>query len=239
MGYSGAVLRTVDGGQIWTSVPSGTSSDLYGLHFRASDRGWACGRDGTILFWDGVSWSPQSSGTTEYLLDVYFVDDNTGWMQILVFVVMAVVWVVGGILKARANRVGKQEEEEQEVVDRSYWEKRGSSLTVEMADSILELVRDLDPSFELKYNKFYIGLARAGEPFNFVIFRPQKQALRMELKLSRSDEIDSGLESRGLDLIGYDTRNGLYKIRLTKIDIDPNKDYISELLRASYGEFGG
>lgn len=132
-----------------------------------------------------------------------------------------------------------EEEEEQEVVDRSYWEKRASSLTVEMADSILELVKELDPTFELKYNKFYIGLARAGEPFNFVIFRPQKQALRMEMKLSRSDEIESDLESRGLDLMDYDSRNGRYRIRFTKGDIDPNRDYISELLKAAYDEFGG
>lgn len=132
-----------------------------------------------------------------------------------------------------------EEEEEQELVDRSYWEKRGSSMTIEMADSMLDLVKDLDPTFEFKYNKFYIGLARVGEPYNFVIFKPQKQALRMEMKLSRSDEIENDLESKGLDLLDYDSRNGRYKIRLTKADITPNKEYLSELLKSAYGEFGG
>lgn len=132
-----------------------------------------------------------------------------------------------------------EEEEEQEVVDRSYWEKRGSSATVEMADSLLSLVKDLDPSFELKYNKFYIGLARAGEPFNFVIFRPQKQALRMEMRLARSDEIENDLELKGLDLMDYDSRNGRYRIRLTKSDIDPNREYLSGLLKDAYNEFRG
>lgn len=131
-----------------------------------------------------------------------------------------------------------EEEEEREVVDRSYWDKRGSSSTVIMADTILELVKDLDSTLELKYNKFYIGVTRAGDPFNFVIFRPQKQALRMEMRLSKSDEIETGLESRGLDLMDYDSRNGRYRIRLTKGDIDPNKEYISELLGAAYRESG-
>ena len=132
-----------------------------------------------------------------------------------------------------------EEEEEQEIVDRSYWEKRGTLATVAMADKLLEIIKAFDPAFELKYNKFYIGVARGGEPFNFVIFRPQKQALRMEARLSRSEEIESNLESRGIDLMEYDTSRGRYRIRLTKGDIDTNRDFISEVLRTSFDEFGG
>ena len=32
-------------------------------------------------------------------------EDDQGWMQILVFLVMGVVWLVGGLMKARANKV--------------------------------------------------------------------------------------------------------------------------------------
>ena len=132
-----------------------------------------------------------------------------------------------------------EDDEEQEVVDRSYWEKRAAPATVEIADKLLAIVKTIDPSFELKYNKFYIGLTRSGAPFNFVVFKPKKQALRMEPRLARSDDLESDLESRGLDLMDYDTRNGRYRIRLSKNDIEPNNEVLAQLLRASFEEFGG
>jgi hypothetical protein len=77
-----------------------------------------------------------------------------------------------------------EDEDTHEVTDRSYWEARGSHKTVAMADTMLELVRKLDPRFELKYNKFYIGLAKNGEPNNFMIFRPAKTFFRLSQDLS-------------------------------------------------------
>jgi len=38
--------------------------------------------------------------------------EDTGWMQMLVFIVLAVFYVVGSILKARANKQQKQDQEE-------------------------------------------------------------------------------------------------------------------------------
>ena len=53
-----------------------------------------------------------------------------------------------------------EDEEVREATDRSYWENRGSKKTVAMADELLEIARQFDSSLELKYNKFYIGLAK-------------------------------------------------------------------------------
>ncbi len=77
-------------------------------------------------------------------------------------------------------RRGFEEEHDREVPDRTYWENRGTKKTVGMADELLAILKTLDPKLELKYNKFYIGLARDGQPNNFVIFRPKKNALRIE-----------------------------------------------------------
>jgi predicted transport protein len=134
--------------------------------------------------------------------------------------------------------LGTLEDEEEEVVDRSYWEKRGTKETVEMADRLLEIVRSFDPELELKYNKFYIGLARSGRPFNFVVFRPQKQAVRMEPRLSRSDEIEERLEAAGLDVMDYHARTGRYRIRLAKGDIEAHDEFLRELLYQAYQQFG-
>ena len=89
---------------------------------------------------------------------------------------------------------------------------------------------------DLKYNKFYIGLAKEGQPSNFVIFRPKKDWLRMEVRLERSDETQSQLEEAGLDLMDYDTRWGRYRIRLTKGDVQKHQVFLSNLLKRAYEE---
>jgi hypothetical protein len=139
------------------------------------------------------------------------------------------------------QRVGiaLEEEETQEVTDRSYWEKRGTKATVAMADDIYAILKNIDIGLELKYNKFYIGLAKDGKPFNFVIFRPKKQALRIEPKLQKSDEIEEKLETAGLDVLEYSVRDRRYRIRFGKEDIKKHTDLIQELLEQAYREFGG
>jgi predicted transport protein len=127
-----------------------------------------------------------------------------------------------------------EDEEVTEVTDRSYWEHRGTKDTVRMADQLLEVIQRFDPGFELKYNKFYIGLAKNERPNNFAAFRPQKSGLRLEIRLPRSEDIEQKLESAGLDLMEYSARWGRYRIRLTKEDIQKHADLLAELLRSAY-----
>jgi hypothetical protein len=124
-----------------------------------------------------------------------------------------------------------EDEEVQEVTDRAYWEKRGSKTTVETTDELLGLIKAFNPDVGLKYNKFYIGLAKNGQPNNFVVFRPKKDWLRMEVRLPRSDETQSRLEKEGLDLMDYDTRWGRYRINLTKGDVPKHQTFLAELLK--------
>lgn len=131
-----------------------------------------------------------------------------------------------------------EDEEVQEVTDRSYWEKRATRATLEMADQLFEFVRTLNPQLSLKYNKFYIGLAKDGQPSNFVIFRPKKDWLRLEPRLEKSDELQSRLEEEGLDVMDYDTRWGRYRIRLSREDIRKHEGFIRELLSKAYTESG-
>src|SRR5439155_9484549 len=112
-----------------------------------------------------------------------------------------------------------EDEEVQEVTDRAYWEKRGSKITLGLADELHNIIKKIDPSLEMKYNKFYIGLARNGQPSNFVVFRPKKDWIRIEPRLPRSDETQAQLEQEGLDLMDYDTRWGRYRLNLAKGDV--------------------
>lgn len=128
-----------------------------------------------------------------------------------------------------------EDEEVSAPADRSYWEKRGSKQTLAMADEIGEWLHELDPGLELKYNKFYIGLAKDGRPDNFVLFRPQKDVLRAEIKLERSDEVQAQLEASGLDMIDYN-RSGRYRIRVRKADLTKNKDLLISLMARARGD---
>lgn len=128
----------------------------------------------------------------------------------------------------------EEDEEVAEVTDRAYWEHRGTKETVAMADQLLEIIKQFDPAFEFKYNKFYIGLAKNERPNNFAAFRPQKSGLRLEVRLPRSEDIEQKLENAGLDLMDYHARWGQYRIRLTKEDVKKHSDVLSELLRSAY-----
>ena len=130
-----------------------------------------------------------------------------------------------------------EEEEIREVTDRNYWETvRGTKKTVAIADELLNLISEFAPGYELKYNKFYIGLAKDEQPDNFVIFRARKSSLNMELRLKQSDEIEKMLEDAGLDLMNYDKRWGRYRIKLSKQEVSKHKELITSLLKMAYGK---
>ena len=133
----------------------------------------------------------------------------------------------------------EEDEEVHEATDRAYWENRGSKATVALVDELLEVTRNFDPQLELKYNKFYIGLAKNGQPNNFVIFRPQKNAIRVEPRIHKSEAIESAVEGAGLDVMDYDNRWSRYRIRLQKGDLTKHADVLRQLFEAAYKESGG
>ena len=134
--------------------------------------------------------------------------------------------------------LGMPDEDEgiNEPTDRNYWEtKRSNKKMVSLADKILEIVKKIDPSLELKYNKYYIGLASAGVAKNFALCKPKKGFMRLEVKLRKDENINSKLDESGLSLMDY-TRWGRYRINLKEKDLNENIDLIKELLELAYKE---
>ncbi|MDD3862020.1 MAG: DUF5655 domain-containing protein [Candidatus Gracilibacteria bacterium] len=127
-----------------------------------------------------------------------------------------------------------EEEEEKEVTDRNYWISRGSESTVEFADKLLEIINEFVEGYSLKYNKFYIGLAKDGQPNNFAVFRPRKTTLSIEIKLPFSEDIQNLIEENELDDMGYLKRWGVFRIRLNKEDMNKKKDILKALLEKAY-----
>lgn len=118
--------------------------------------------------------------------------------------------------------------------DRSYWTSKGSTDTIRMADQALDLVHEVAPHLQLKYNKFYIGLAQDGQPNNFVSFRPKKNHLIFEAKIPRSEEIDGVIEAAGLETREYDARSGQYLVRLQKGDVEKKKETLRTLISMAF-----
>jgi predicted transport protein len=129
----------------------------------------------------------------------------------------------------------EEEDEEPEVVDRSYWEKHATKDTVQLTDKLFELINTFAPSVELKYNKFYIGLAQDGRTNNFTTFQPQKNAVRLEVRMSKSEDMESQISDKGLDLTDY-TNWGTYRIRLSKADVKEQSQFLRELMKRAYEE---
>ncbi len=131
---------------------------------------------------------------------------------------------------------GMVEEDEvaQEPTDRAYWEEKGSPKTVRLADRLLEIIQGFAPGYELKYNKHYIGLAKGGQANNFVAFRPQRNTLRFELKLPKSDQTTARLEQAGLEVLEYDRHFSFYKVRLSSEEIEKHKELLADLMREAF-----
>jgi hypothetical protein len=127
------------------------------------------------------------------------------------------------------------DEESSEVTDRAYWEKVATKATVALADKLLGYIHSFAASVELKYNKFYIGLAVDGQPNNFVAFRPRKSVILLEVRLPKSEELQTQITEQGLDLLGYD-RWGRYRIRLTPTDVDKHKDILLSLMKRAHSQ---
>ena len=128
------------------------------------------------------------------------------------------------------------DEEISEVTDRNYWEtNKGTPKTVKIVDEALGLITEVIPGYQLKYNKFYIGLAQNGRADNFILFRAQKNYARMEIRLDKSEELENEIEETGLDLMDYDKRNGRYRIKILSNDLKKHKEFIQILVKKSKG----
>ncbi len=135
-------------------------------------------------------------------------------------------------------RLGLVEDDEAvaDVTDRSYWEKRASKQTLAVTDSLFSIVSAFAPDLSLKYNKFYIGLARDGHPDNFVTFQPRKDWIVMELRIERSDETQASLEEAGIEVLEYGARYGKYRVRITKPDLTRSRELLLRLFVQARGD---
>lgn len=128
----------------------------------------------------------------------------------------------------------EEDEETQEITDRLYWENKTSKKLVSLADDLLEIAKEQEIKLELKYNKFYIGMAIDSQTNNFFIIRPKKGFIRFEPRLKNTEETTEKLESAGLDVMDYDNRSGRYRIRLKSEEVKKYQAILTEIIKEAF-----
>ncbi|MCY4189278.1 MAG: hypothetical protein OXD30_12425 [Bryobacterales bacterium] len=120
--------------------------------------------------------------------------------------------------------------------DRKYWVNKATESTVYLTDKILEILRDIDSTLNLNYNKFYIGIEKEGKPYNFVRVMPKKTHLIFEIRLPQSEDIDTKLDETDLSILQYNKYWGVYRLRLNSVQIEGKANLLKELSELAYKE---
>ena len=127
-----------------------------------------------------------------------------------------------------------------EATDKNYWEKRSSPKIIKTVNDIFADFKDKIGDFELKFNKFYIGIAKDGIAKNFIYFSPLKNSVYLEIKLPEDEETTQKIENTGLD-VSYISSDNVYKISFPNHDeFKKHKDVFVPLVEKAkkvyYGE---
>ena len=132
--------------------------------------------------------------------------------------------------------VEEEELSEKETTDRDYWVEKGSDLSMALADECLELVKEIDPSLALTYNKYYMGLRQGNRANNFVTFKAKKKFLRVEVRVADLDAAREELKNADIEVIGIDKRWSRVRFILNKGDINTHKDALKSIFTKAYKE---
>ena len=133
--------------------------------------------------------------------------------------------------------LGVEEDDIDEVTDRNYWENRSTSKMMKNVDEIFKDLGELVEGYELKYNKFYVGLSKDGYVRNFISFQPKKSFIYIIFKGNEDNEKISRLEESGLEF-SYESRWRQYKVRVNNIeDYRKHRDLIYSLTKESMDYF--
>ena len=92
-----------------------------------------------------------------------------------------------------------------------------SGKIIKTVDMIFDDIKELIGDFELKFNKFYIGISKDGITKNFIYFHPRKNFVYLCIKLPEDGEMTKKMEDAGLD-VAYNSRDKEYRIHFEKYE---------------------
>ena len=133
--------------------------------------------------------------------------------------------------------LGTDEDDAYEVTDRNYWEKRSTKKVMKAVDDIFTALSDYTADYGLKYNKFYVGVAKDGIAKNFISFKPKKNYVYFIFKTNENPELSARLEDAGLD-VTYESRWKQYRVKINSFDeYKKHEELIRECVEAAKNYF--
>ncbi len=122
------------------------------------------------------------------------------------------------------------------TTDRSSWVEGASQQTVELTDAFLEMVNEKsDARYELKYNKYYIGLTDGSRSRNFLHFRPKKKFAHLLAEVSDRDTWVERFEEAGLAATMDGDR--YLRVNVSPRELEKHRLLLSELVHQAVEEF--
>lgn len=123
--------------------------------------------------------------------------------------------------------------------DRKYWLNRSNDKNLNVVDEIFKIFYNINEStqkYELKYNKFYIGICKNSIANNFIYFKPNKQFVHVRIKSSKNSDTELQLDNTNFE---YKYKDNYYDITVTKDNLKNDKDMniICSMMKESLLEF--
>ncbi len=137
--------------------------------------------------------------------------------------------------------LGLVEEDEvgrdQPLATRDFWVKKCSIETLTIVDKFVGLLKELDPSHNIQYNKTRIAILKGDQVVPFLILRPRKRNhVVLVLRIPKSEKIDAILENSDLDYMDFIPRPPRYRIKLRAEDISHSNNELKQLIAAAFSE---
>ncbi len=139
------------------------------------------------------------------------------------------------VLNQRYSYAGNENEDSTDECISKTGVPSGGPATFNMASELLDFIRSFDSNVQTRYHKNFISLETISPRGNCVIFFPQKDGMRFELRAERSRQIEKCLASGGLKIIDY-SESGWYRIKLGKGDLVKHRNLLRELISLAYAD---
>jgi hypothetical protein len=132
--------------------------------------------------------------------------------------------------------IAAEEEElsERDITDRQYWKDKGSDISLRLADECVEILKEIDPSFSMTYNKHYMGLRQGNRPNNIVVFKAKKKFLRAEIRVNDLDALKSELTNADLEVLAIG--RGRVRLVLHAGEVSAHRDLLKSIFARAYKE---
>lgn len=126
---------------------------------------------------------------------------------------------------------------ESEVKDRAYWDEKSSKESLEILDECMKIINEFQPQIKLNYTQSYIGLMLNGKHQNFILFSPKQAFVRGNININDAVNWITRLENTNFKINSIGQRSGRLKFRISRENINNNRQLLLELFKKSYEEW--